>query len=382
MQEKKKILLLGGTGAMGVYLAPELLDLGYQVYVTSRRPHTSDDPDLIYLTGNAKDNGFLHQLLEQKFDAIVDFMIYHTDEFRQRHLDLLDATPHYLFVSSYRVYGDNHGKPITEDSPRLLDSVQDPEYLKTDEYGLTKARQENILRESGRKNWTILRPAITYSKERFQLGTMEACDFLKRALAGKAVIFPKQMLGKYATLSWAGDVAKLISRMVLNEDAMGEAFTVSTAEHHTWKEVMNIYQELLGMQVKIVDLSVYQDIMGGPYQIKYDRMLDRIVDNSKALKITGMRQEEFLSLKDGLRMELENFKKKPSYRGYNANRDKRMDEVTYSKSKAFVSRIQRKLQTVKKLHQEKKLLRTIRAKLLRLPGLRQLKSLYLKLRKK
>ena len=229
--------MLGGTGAMGMYLAPEMLKLGYQVYITSRKEHESND-DIIYITGNAKDKAFLDTLLEQKFDAIVDFMIYKTEEFRERVMALLESTPHYVFLSSYRVYGDNHGKPITEESPRLLDSVKDEEYLATDEYGLTKARQENILRASGRKNWTIIRPAITYSKDRFQLGTMEAQDFIKRAIEGKTVIFPEQMLDKQATLSWAGDVSKMMSRMILNEKTFGETYTVSTSEHHTWKEVM------------------------------------------------------------------------------------------------------------------------------------------------
>ena len=34
---KKKVLVPGGTGAMGVYLVPELLKMGYQVDVTERR---------------------------------------------------------------------------------------------------------------------------------------------------------------------------------------------------------------------------------------------------------------------------------------------------------------------------------------------------------
>lgn len=326
MQEEKKILMLGGTGAMGVYLAPEMIKLGYHVYLTSRKEHKSTE-NITYITGNAKDKSFLDTLLKQRYDCIVDFMIYKTEEFRERYLDLLNSTTHYVFLSSYRVYGDNHGAPITEESPRLLDSVQDKEYLATDEYGLTKARQENILRASGRNNWTIIRPAITYSKDRFQLGTMEAQDFVKRALEGKTVIFPEQMLEKQATLSWAGDVAKMMSRIILNEKAMGEVYTVSTAEHHTWKEIMELYIELLGMHVKIVDLSVYQSVFGGPYQIKYDRMLDRVVDNSKVLKVTGMSQEELLPLKDGLRMELNNFVNNPTYRAFNAGRDKKLDAL-------------------------------------------------------
>lgn len=326
MENKKKILMLGGTGAMGMYMAPEMVKLGYQVYITSRKPHASTK-DIIYITGNAKDKAFVTPLLEQKFDAIVDFMIYKTEEFRDRVMEMLDSTPHYMFLSSYRVYGDNHGKPINEESPRLLDSVTDAEYLATDEYGLTKARQENILRESGRKNFTIVRPAITYSKDRFQLGTMEAQDFVKRTLEGKTVIFPRQMLDKQATLSWAGDVAKMMSLMVGNEKAMGETYTVSTSEHHTWQEIMEYYEDLIGMRVRIVDLSVYQDIFGGPYQIKYDRMLDRVIDNSKALEVTGMRQEDLMKVREGLRMELAEFVKKPTYRAFNAGRDKKLDAL-------------------------------------------------------
>lgn len=322
---KKKILLLGGTGAMGMYLAPELSRNGCQVYITSRKKHESEDADIFYLEGNAKNMDFTRQILEMKFDAIVDFMIYSTEEFRERYQLLLGSTDHYLFLSSYRVYGDNHGKPITEDSPRLLDYVQDAEYLKTDEYALKKARQENILRQSGYHNWTIIRPAITYSKTRFQLGTLEAADFVKRTLEGKPVIFPTQMAGKQATLTWAGDVAKMIYRLMFNEKAMEEAFTVSTSEHHTWQEIIAYYQKIIGLQVCYVDLQVYEDIIGGPYQIKYDRMLDRVIDNSKILSVTGLSQSDLLPLETGLTMELQQFRTNPSYTGFNAARDKKTD---------------------------------------------------------
>lgn len=360
---QKKVLLLGGTGAMGVYLAPELRKRGYQVYITSRSAHTSDDPDIIFLTGNAKNIEFLRQVLDKKFDVIVDFMIYKTEEFRGRYQELLDTGAHYIFVSSYRVYGDSRDGPITEDSPRLLDSVADPEYLKTDEYALTKARQEDILRTAERKNWTIVRPAITYSKDRFQLGTLEAQDFVRRALMGKPVVFPRQMLGKQATMSWAGDVAKLIACLIENEKAMGQTYTVSTSEHHSWKEIMGYYQEILNLQVKIVDLAVYEKVVGGPYQIKYDRMLNRVVDNRKVLEATGMRQEDFMPLKDGLRMELENFRKDPAFRRVDPARDRKMDEAAASPLRAFVSQGRHKITTLRRLCAEKKLLSTLRSKL-------------------
>ena len=327
-QNTKKVLLLGGTGAMGVYLAPILAELNYEVYITSRKEQVSEKEHIHYIKGNAKDIKFLDQLLTTKYDAIVDFMIYRTAEFADRYEKLLSNATHYLFLSSYRVYGDSKGKPIKETSLRLLDCVKDEEYLATDEYALTKARQENILVSSNYKNWTVIRPAITYSHTRFQLGTMEANEFLSRALKNKTVIFPKQMLEKETTMSWAGDVAAMISKLMFNEKAMCEIFTAATSEHHKWKEVIQYYQKIVNMKVKIIDLQDYQNIIGRLWQIKYDRMYDRVVDNSKVLAATGMRQSDLMPLEKGLRMELENFVKNPVFAKIDMDMDAKMDEIT------------------------------------------------------
>ena len=327
MEERKRILLLGGTGTIGEALYPELLRRGFAIYITSRSAHASNERGVMYLKGNAKDEAFLDELLSERFDAIVDFMIYTTESFAARCEKLLSHTDHYVFLSSYRVYGDNGGKPITEQSPRLLDSVNDPAYLKTDEYGLTKARQEDLLRTSAHKNYTIIRPAITYGGERFQLGTMEANEFLVRALQKKPVIFPKEMLTKQATMTWAGDVGKMIARLVLNEAAYGETYTAATAEHHTWGEVLDLYQRILGMRVKLVSLDAYRGVVGRPWQIKYDRMLDRVIDNAKILRAADMRQSELMPLYDGLRIELSKFSRAPVYRTVDADMQKRFDSV-------------------------------------------------------
>ena len=140
------ILVLGGTGAMGVHLVELLSQRGDAVFVTSRRERPSRK-NVTYVRGDAHDNVFLQTLLDsRRWDAIVDFMVYRTEEFRHRVPQLLAATAQYVFLSSSRVYADS-AEPITEDSPRLLDISTDAAYLKTDEYALAKARQENALRE-------------------------------------------------------------------------------------------------------------------------------------------------------------------------------------------------------------------------------------------
>lgn len=320
-----RILLLGGTGAMGVYLREILAERGDDVFVTSRS-HRDDDGKIRYLEGDAHDLDFLKRAVaECKPDAIVDFMIYYTEAFKRRVKMLLEFSPQYIFLSSYRVFAEQ--VPLTERSPRLLDVSDDAEYLKTDEYALTKARQEDLLRASGRTNWTIVRPAITYSKERFQLGVLEAPLVCWRALHNLPVIMPKEMMEKQTTMTWGRDVARMIAGLVGNPKALGEDFNCATAEHHTWCEVAEIYHKTIGL--KVVPCSM-ADYIWGPnkYQIAVDRMLDRVLDNSKVLQATGIEQQTLTSLEDGLSCELKAFKYNPRYRWFDLARNAHMDRLT------------------------------------------------------
>ena len=296
-----KVLLIGGTGAMGVYLRRELALLGYEVYVTSRGEQPRE-PGVHFIVGNGKNISFVKGVLSEVApDVAIDFMIYGTNEFAERYNLFLDRLKQYMFLSSYRVF--NETVPLREDSPRLLDSIDDEAYLKTDEYALCKARCEDMLRKSGKKNWTILRPGITYSTARFQFGCLEANVVCYRALHGQPVIIPRDMLAKRTTMTWGGDVAKMIARLVLNDGALGEDFNVATSESRTWSEIAAIYRATLGMKLKEVSLSEYFDVCG-QYQVRYDRMFDRVMDNTKILTVTGLKQASFKSVEEGLRGEL------------------------------------------------------------------------------
>lgn len=303
----KKVLVLGGTGAMGVYLVPELAALGYEVRVVSLDSVVSDNPRITYVKADAKNIDYQRELLKERFDAIVDFMIYSTEQFRERRDILLGNTDHYILLSSYRVY-DGSDVPITENTPRLLDVSPNKEFLATDDYSLCKARQEDIVQNSGYRNWTIVRPAITYSKRRFQLVTLEAPVVVARALRGLPVVLPREALSVQATMSWAGDVARLMSRLLFNPAAYLERFTLATAEHRTWGEIAEYYQEIIGLDYVAADTEDYLEIMGGAnsarYQLAYDRLFERVVDNSKVLRATGLKQADFMPLRRGLEREL------------------------------------------------------------------------------
>ena len=327
---RRKILLLGGTGAMGFYLVPELLSVGFDVFVTTRSSECkSDNSRLRYITVDAKNSAALPAVLSAvKPDAIVDFMSYGTSVFTDRCKQLLSGTGQYCFLSSYRVFADSSPDALTERSSRLLEVCGDKTYLATDEYALAKARQEDVLRACGRENWTILRPCITYSRYRFQLGTLEANTICYRALQGLPVIMAREILAKQTTMTWAGDVAKMIARLVLNEVALGEDYNVVTAEHHSWAEVADYYEKYIGLRTIQTDVDEYARIVGAKYPIQYDRMFDRVMDNSKILAAAGMKQSDLKPLRGGLEMELREFQRAPYFQHPNLWLNARMDRVT------------------------------------------------------
>lgn len=328
---KKRALLLGGTGAMGVYLTPNLVENGFIVDVTSRSDHIPDSDGINYITGDALNMEFLSKIMTTTaYDVVVDFMLYSTDDFKDRHQFFLDNTKHYIYVSSYRVFSDD--AVISETSPRLLDVSTDKDFLKTNDYSLEKARQEDILRSSKHKNWTIIRPSITYSKERFQLGTLEADTILWRTFHDKPVILPNDMLSKQTTMTWAGDVAKMITGIILNKKkSFSEDYNVVTSEHVSWAAVANIYSDIIGLKYVPVSTQQYIEALGGgyvEYQVMYDRMFNRILDNSKVLNATKLKQTDFKTLKKGLREELMYFVKHREIDLIDSEKQRRIDDLT------------------------------------------------------
>ena len=316
-----KILLLGGTGAMGIHLTELLNDGNNQVTVTTRSHH-KDQGNLSYITGNAHDDGFVKTLLTVPWDAIVDFMVYTTAAFERRYSMLLNSAAHYIYISSARVYADS-ASPITENTPRLLDVSADKDYLATDEYALTKARQENLLFAARQQSWSIIRPYITYSSERLQLGVLEKEDWLYRTLAGRTLAVSKDINARKTTLTHGLDVACGIQAILGKEAAMGQAFHITAPESVCWSDVLNIYLSVLhqhcGRNFKVVhhNLEDFIKWRGGKYQIIYDRLYDRTFDNSKIGQFIDT--SSFTAPQSGLRKCLQHFLENAPLRFKNIN---------------------------------------------------------------
>ena len=307
-----RVLVLGGTGAMGEPLVNLLDERGDEVYVTSRRKR-DESGNIHFIQGDAHDLSFIQRELNRHYyDAIVDFMIYNTGEFKKRSNLYLKSTGQYMFLSSARVYADSR-KPITENSPRLLDVCKDADYLKTDEYALAKARSENILFDSGMENWTIIRPYITYNTNRLQLGGLELGTWLTAVLSGRPLVLPKDVGIHETTMTYGDDVAKAMAALIGNKQALGEAFHITGKDHMKWIDVAKVYRDVIEEQAGYRPELYRPDtsdrlsgIMGNATQIKYDRTYDRIFDNLKLISTCGY-DLKFTSMREGLTICLKEY---------------------------------------------------------------------------
>ena len=325
----KKVLVLGATGAMGRYLVPELVNLNYEVTGVGLDESAPWGDVATYIKGNAFDKEFLANLLNEKFDGVVDFMNYGKYDFSDYMELFLENTKHYIYLSSCRIYDDKE-QPIKETSPRLLDSSEDEVLKASHDYCIYKAQDEDRLWASKYNNWSIVRPATTFSTMRLQLVTLEFKHCIARALLGKKVILPVQAKDKPATLSWGGDVAKMIARILFKDKAMREAYNVCSSEYRTWEEIAEYYHKLVGLEAVWVDKEDYLRILSPEvrlqirWQLEYARLFRRITDNSKVLALTGLKQEDMMPMFEGLKLEIGNIPE--SYVPIDGEIGMRMDE--------------------------------------------------------
>lgn len=315
--EKQRVLLIAGGGAIGTYVGENLLKRGFKVDVVCLEDHVSTHEDLTFYKERVTEDYLTRTLPEKKYDAIVDFIHYSDPaDYEKRHKLLLENTKHLIFLSSYRVYADE--TPVRETSPQLLDASDDQVLLTQEKYGISKAYEERILRASPLKNWTIVRPVISFSHFRFDLITQQASTLLTRAKEGKKILLPIEAKHLTAGIDWAGNVGKIIAHLVLNEKAYGEAYTISSAQNRSWEEVAGYYTEIIGAQFVWVSAADYLHTatpgeIVDEWALRYDRLLDRTIDNRKVLAATGLTEADFTSVRDALKLEIEALPENPVF---------------------------------------------------------------------
>lgn len=238
-----KVIVIGGCGHIGSYLAPKLIKKGYDVTVISRgksKPYVNDPAwkrvnHVILDRDNDKE--FANKIANINGDIVVDLINFNVNDTKEMVKALKETKlSHYLFCSSIWAHGRAEILPV------------DPNSLKEplDEYGKDKYESEKYLKEEYLENgfpatiimpgqisgpgWTIINP----------LGNQNN-DVFKSIAKGEEICLPN--LGMETLHHVHGeDVAEMfVDAIAHRNQALGESF------HAVARESMTLYGYALAM---------------------------------------------------------------------------------------------------------------------------------------
>ena len=307
----EKVLLIAGGGTLGTYVTEELVERGIATDVICLEEYKNSELVTYYREKVTFD--YISEFLKGKqYSAIVDFLHYIDVKEYERVYNLYSLhTEQIVYLSSYRVYA-NEEHPIKETSPTWLDVEMDEEFVNTENYAMPKLRCEAFLKSKSQKNWTIVRPVISFSDKRFDLFMYTGSSIISRVKNKEKIVMPIEVRNTTAGIDWAGNSGKLMGKLLMNEKALGEEYTISSGQNLTWGEMSDIYNEVFGIEIDWVSMEDFikygPDMSGNKWGLKYDRVLDRSVDVSKVLKDTGTKKEDFKPIKEALIYEISKVK--------------------------------------------------------------------------
>lgn len=315
-----KVLILGGTGAMGRPLVKYLSEnKENKVYVISRRAQFSYESNVCYIQGNAFDNAFFHEIIRKGYDVIIDFMIWNPKILKQRLKLIFDNCHQYIATGTSSEYIGTD-ELITEETPRLYDFYGDKERKQRFRYHIKKSEADDIIIQSSYNNWTIIRPWVTFNTTKNPLVTTPLSVWMWRYLHDRTIFLPQEVMDKRCSLTYGEDAARAIQKLTGNSKAFGQVVNIATNKSMTWAEAVETYQrvlwELRGKVMKLYLLpdasEIWRNIPSQFDPLAQDRFYNRSFSIEKLNEMCG---EEFVfgNLYDNLKICLERTLNDPTY---------------------------------------------------------------------
>lgn len=237
-----RILIMGGTRFIGVYLTKALVAQGHEVILFNRGNHPSSVEGVGQIQGDRKDAAQLKEKLNQeKFDVIFD----------NNGRELSDTQPlveifngqiqHFVYVSSAGVYLPTEQMPHKEGDP------VDPNSRHKG-----KHHTEAYLAQSGIP-WTSVRPSYIYGPQNYN--DLEAW-FFDRLARERPIPIPGN--GKYITqFGHIQDLVAAMTKIPGNQAATNKIYNVSGDRYVTFDGLAYACAEAVGKSPDKIQLVHY-----------------------------------------------------------------------------------------------------------------------------
>jgi nucleoside-diphosphate-sugar epimerase len=248
-----KVLFIGGTGLISSACSDLAVQLGMDLTILNRSvSHKHAVPKgakLVIGDIHSDHTRLVDSLNGQYFDVVVDWIAFTAEDVR-RDIRLFEGrTGQFIFISSASAYQ----KPpahylITEQTP-----LDNPFW----QYSRDKISCEQLLMNEYHNSGfrvTIIRPSLTYGPSQIPL-IVGSWDYpytvVDRIKKGKKIIIPGDGTSLWV-MTWNADFAKGLLGLFGREDAIGEAFHITSDEVLTWNQIYAELGSAIGMEPKII----------------------------------------------------------------------------------------------------------------------------------
>ena len=206
-----RILVMGGTRFIGVYLTKQLVSLGHEVVLFNRGKKPSPVPGLPVIQGDRTQSSDLQQLATESFDAVFDNNGRELSDTQPLAEIFKGKVKHFIYMSSAGVYLKS------DQMPHVEGDAEDP---KSRHKG--KNDTESYLAASGLP-YTSIRPTYIYGPQNYN--DLDAWYF-DRILRDRPIPIPAH--GQHLTqLGHCADLADAMIKVLGNDRAIGQIYNVS-----------------------------------------------------------------------------------------------------------------------------------------------------------
>jgi nucleoside-diphosphate-sugar epimerase len=329
-----RILIIGGTGSLSSAVTSEALKQNIEVFMINRGTKMEFIPIGAHLLkSDIRDKYHIEKLINgMHFDAVIDFICYRPEQIKNS-FDLFKShAGQYIFISSCIVYNIRlNNRLYDENSPRIISEWA---------LNVNKNLCEDFLRsESGKNNinYTIIRPATNYGNTIIPNGGGggEHLFILNRILKNMPLITWNKGENRINVMH-VNDFAVGVIGLLGNEQAYNEDFNIAGDETPSRTEILKTLSEILDKEIKTVDIPV--KFFTNEMQSSHEKEL-LLYWHSMSLKFSNQKIKsvvpnfgQTISLKDGLTMTFDSFKKNDYFEGkwyqYDGNQDRIIAEYT------------------------------------------------------
>lgn len=325
-----RVLFIGGTGIISSACSELALQRGIELYLVNRGQSIRPAPiGAKILHADGRDPDSLRSALgKMSFDVVVDWIAFAPQHVEQDVQVFRDCANQFIFISSASAYQTPPATlPVTEKTP-----LDNPYW----QYSRDKIACENFLMTSFEREGfptTIVRPSHTYDKTLLPCrGGWTTIDRMRR---GRPILVHGDGASIW-TLTHHRDFAKGFVGLLGNQDAVGQAFHITSDELLTWNQIYEILADAAGATLQAVHapselIAAYNAEIGAG--LLGDKMHSMIFDNSKIKRFVP----DFhctIPFRDGACEMIDWYDQHPEHQKIDANYDELTDKVIAAMQRA------------------------------------------------